>query len=72
MINLTDQNFEEVLEKSEKPVLVDFWMFGCPPCFLLSPILEKLAKNMASISPQPLFCLKEENQLRIYRSQTGK
>ena len=45
MINLTDQSFEEVLEKSEKPVLVDFWMSGCAPCFLISPILEKLAND---------------------------
>ena len=42
MLELTDQNFEEELKKAKKPVLVDFWMLGCSPCFVLSPILEKL------------------------------
>lgn len=45
MIYLTDENFEKEIQKADKPVLVDFWMFGCPPCFLLSPIFEKLAND---------------------------
>lgn len=45
MINLADENFEKEISTAEKPVLVEFWMFGCPPCFLLSPILEKLAND---------------------------
>jgi len=45
IINLTDENFEKEISNSEKPVLVDFWMPGCAPCFLLSAILEKLAND---------------------------
>ncbi|MDD2678928.1 MAG: thioredoxin [Candidatus Nanoarchaeia archaeon] len=47
-ITVTDQNFkEEVLEKSKKiPVLVDFWATWCPPCNMLSPIIEEIAKEM--------------------------
>ncbi len=45
MINLTDENFEKEISASEKPVLVDFWMFGCAPCSLISPILEKLSND---------------------------
>lgn len=45
MITLTDQNFESEIQNAQKPVLVDFWMFGCPPCFLISPILERLASE---------------------------
>lgn len=42
MINLTDENFNEKISKTDKPVLVDFWMIGCGPCMLLSPVMEKL------------------------------
>jgi thioredoxin len=45
IINLTDENFEKEISNSEKLVLVDFWMPGCAPCFLISPILEKLAND---------------------------
>lgn len=43
MVTLTDQNFEEEIKKSDKPVLVDFWAQWCRPCFVFGQILEKLA-----------------------------
>lgn len=42
-LTLTDENFEKEIQNAEKPVLVDFWASYCSPCFILSPILEKLA-----------------------------
>lgn len=42
---LTDANFNEVLLKSEKPVLVDFWSEWCGPCRMLSPVVEELSKE---------------------------
>ncbi len=42
-----DENFQEkVIEKSkETPVVADFWAQWCQACVMLSPILEKLAKE---------------------------
>lgn len=45
MITLTDENFEEEIQRTEKPVLVDFWAQWCMPCFVLTPILEKVARD---------------------------
>lgn len=45
MIYLTDQNFEEEIKHSEKPILVDFFAIWCPPCQILSPILEELEEE---------------------------
>jgi thioredoxin len=44
-LNLNDQNFEEEIQKADKPILVDFWADWCTPCFMLGPILEKLAEE---------------------------
>ena len=46
MINLTDDNFEKEIQNSPKPVLVDFFADWCVPCSVLSPILEKLEKEL--------------------------
>ena len=45
MLELTTQNFEEEIIKSDKPVLVDFWSPTCPPCLALGPIIEEIAKE---------------------------
>jgi len=47
IIDVNDNNFEEkVIKQSENiPVVADFWSQRCPPCLMLGPILEKLAKE---------------------------
>jgi thioredoxin 1 len=44
-IELTDDNFEAEVLKSDKPVLVDFWAVWCGPCRMLGPTVEEISKE---------------------------
>jgi len=47
LVEFTDQNFEEQVIKSDKPVLVDFWATWCGPCRAISPAVEAVAQQYA-------------------------
>ena len=44
-LELTDNNFEELVLKSDKPVMVDFWAEWCGPCRMVGPVVEELGKE---------------------------
>ena len=43
VVTLTDDNFENEVTTSEKPVLVDYWAAWCGPCKMVGPIVEEIA-----------------------------
>ncbi|MFA5333310.1 MAG: thioredoxin [Candidatus Nanoarchaeia archaeon] len=81
-IIVNDSNFnKEVVEKSKiLPVLVDFWATWCPPCRMLSPIIEEIAEEMskklvvakADTASCPKICMDYEVQsipaLKIFKN----
>ncbi|KGO79881.1 MULTISPECIES: thioredoxin [Flavobacterium] len=42
---ITDATFDEVVLKSDKPVLVDFWAAWCGPCRMVGPIIEEISSE---------------------------
>jgi len=43
--NITDDNFDEEVLKSQLPVLIDFWAAWCVPCRMIGPTVEQLAES---------------------------
>lgn len=40
---ITDANFDEIVLKSDKPVLLDFWAEWCGPCRMIAPFVEQMS-----------------------------
>ena len=46
VLNLTDENFENEILKSDKVCLVDFYADWCGPCKMMSPVIDKIAEEL--------------------------
>ena len=44
-LEINDENFEEIVLKSNLPVLVDFWAAWCGPCRMVGPIIDEIGDD---------------------------
>lgn len=49
VIELTAENYEAEVMKSDKPVLIDFFATWCGPCRMVSPIVDEIAAERDDI-----------------------
>jgi thioredoxin 1 len=47
--DVTDQDFEDRVLKSDTPVLVDFWAEWCVPCHMVSPVVEEIGRDKGAL-----------------------
>ena len=62
-LKLTKDNFEELVLKSDKPVLVDFWAPWCMPCRMIAPVVEELADELSGQAVVGKINVDEEGDL---------
>jgi len=44
-LEINDANFEELVLKADKPVIIDFWAEWCGPCRIIGPIINEIAED---------------------------
>jgi len=49
VIEITKENYEEEVEKSDQKVLIDFYADWCGPCKMMMPVIEELSDEMDHI-----------------------
>lgn len=45
VVELTDSNFDEIVNNTDKPIVIDLWAEWCGPCRMITPIMEDMDKE---------------------------
>ncbi len=49
IIHVNNENFQQEVLQSDKPVLIDFWADWCGPCRMIAPVVEEIAQEREDI-----------------------
>ncbi len=65
VLNITSENYENEVLKSDKKVLIDFYADWCGPCKIMSPVVDKIAEEMEGIVKVGKINVDENQELAI-------
>ena len=64
-IEITKENFEQVVLNSDKPVIVDFWATWCGPCKMMGPVIDQLSDELAGSAVVGKINVDEQQELAV-------
>ena len=50
VLHINKDNFEELVVKNEKVVLLDFWAPWCGPCRMVSPLIDQIGEEQSDFA----------------------